>query len=94
MTSVRTRIRKDLTRAMRLLEEVEREVVVYMDGDLDLVGLAEAAEVLGVAPGVVSSRRARGAFPEPIATLKCGPIWHRSDIEALDIRTTARRTST
>lgn len=83
MSSTRTRIRKDLTKAMRLLEEVEREVVVYMDGDLDLVGLAEAADVLGVTPGVVSSRRSRGSFPEPIVTLKSGPVWHRSDIEAL-----------
>jgi hypothetical protein len=87
MTSIRTTIRKDLTKAMRLLEDIEREVVVYMDGDLDLVGLTEAAEVLGVTPGTISSRRSRGTFPTPVADLKCGPIWHRSDIEAIEIRT-------
>ena len=83
-TTTRATIRKRLVRAMRELEEVEREVVVFMDGDVpDLVGTSEAAEVLGVKPDTISARLSRKRFPEPIVTLKCGPIWRREDIEHL-----------
>ena len=82
MSSTRTKIRKDLTQAIRKLEEVQREVTVFMDEpSVDLVGTTEAAEILGVKPNVISDRRRRGRFPQPIVTLSCGPIWHREDIE-------------
>ena len=49
---------------------------------LDLVGLAEVAEMLGIRRGSVASRRQThfDTFPAPIAQLACGPIWHRSDV--------------
>lgn len=54
----------------------------------ELVGLAEAAPLLGVSKAALWERR-RGRsriaqllpFPQPIAELKCGPIWLRSQIE-------------
>jgi hypothetical protein len=79
----RTQIRKRLNKVLRDLEEVEREVTVLDRPVLDLVGVTEAAEILGTTANAISSRRARGSLPEPIVTLSCGPIWHRGDIEAL-----------
>jgi hypothetical protein len=81
-TSTRTKIRKDLTQAIRKLEEVQREVTVFMEEPrVDLVGTKEAAEILGVTPNVISTRLRRGRFPQPIVALSCGPIWHREEIE-------------
>lgn len=43
---------------------------------MDLLGLAEVADALGVAKQVVANWRARREdFPPPIATLKSGPVW-------------------
>lgn len=82
--TTRAAIRKRLNRVMRDLEEIEREVVVYMDvPTLDLVSTREAAEILGIKPNTVSSRLSRGTFPEPKLTLASGPIWLREDIEHL-----------
>ena len=47
----------------------------------DLVGLKEAAEILGWDPRRVSTYRSRGTFPEPIAELASGPVWVRDQIE-------------
>lgn len=80
----RAAMRKRLTKVIRDLEEVEREVAVFTEpSKLDLVGVGEAAEILGIASTTVSQRRRNGHMPEPIAVLKCGPIWHRGDIEAV-----------
>lgn len=53
-----------------------------------LVGLAEAATLLGLSKGALSERRRSGryqgrllTFPEPIARLACGPVWLHSQIE-------------
>jgi hypothetical protein len=58
------------------------------EGDLDieekrieLVGVKEAAELLGWDKGKVSVYLARGILPEPIQRLASGPIWTREQIE-------------
>jgi hypothetical protein len=56
---------------------------------LELVGLAEAAELLGISKAALWERRygrcdqanRPPSFPEPVAVLKCGPIWLRGQIE-------------
>jgi hypothetical protein len=56
---------------------------------LELVGVAEAAELLGVSKAVLCERRrtvwvpgaALPVFPEPVARLRCGPVWLRSQID-------------
>lgn len=40
-----------------------------------LVGLKEAAKILGWDKRKVATYRRRGAFPEPIQTLSSGPVW-------------------
>jgi hypothetical protein len=49
---------------------------------LDLVGLAEVAEMLNIRRGSVASRREThfDTFPAPVAELACGPIWLRSQL--------------
>jgi hypothetical protein len=50
---------------------------------LDLVGLAEAAELAGIGRAALSLRRQQHPnFPSPVAELRCGPIWFRWQIES------------
>ena len=50
---------------------------------LDLVGTAEAAELLGIGRAAFSERRRRHEnFPAPVSELRCGPVWFRWQIEA------------
>jgi hypothetical protein len=58
-------------------------------GRLDLVGVAEAAEFLDVSKVVLCERHRRPrpddsfpVFPKPVAELKCGPVWLRSQVES------------
>ena len=47
----------------------------------DLVGVAEAAELLGVSRQQVHRLARRPDFPAPVAQLKAGKIWRREDVE-------------
>ena len=48
----------------------------------DLVGVAEAAEIMGWDKRRVITYIDRGHFPEPIAALAGGRIWLREDVDA------------
>lgn len=53
-----------------------------MDEDV-LIGVSEAAELLGVSKQTLANWRSRRAdFPPPIAELKSGPIWSRASVVA------------
>lgn len=59
---------------------------------LDLVGTAEAAEMLGVErPRIGRWINKGGVLPRPVARVGATPLWHRSDIEALRDDVQARR---
>lgn len=48
---------------------------------MDLVGVAEIADMLGVSKQVVANWRTRkGSFPDPAVTLRSGPVWARDAI--------------
>jgi hypothetical protein len=47
----------------------------------DIVGIAEAAEIMGWDKRRVVTYIDRGHFPEPIAALAGGRIWLREDVE-------------
>lgn len=50
-------------------------------GYAEMVGVKEAAEILGWDVRRVATYRSRGAFPEPVAEMAMGPVWTREQIE-------------
>lgn len=49
---------------------------------LPLVGLTEIAQRAGVQKAAVSMWKIRHeSFPEPVADLRCGPVWWWPDVE-------------
>jgi predicted DNA-binding transcriptional regulator AlpA len=51
-------------------------------GERDIVGAAEAAEILGVKTPQVSRWQKAGKMPEPLEELKATVVWLRADVEA------------
>lgn len=47
---------------------------------MNLMGMYEAAETLGVTRQRVYELLKQGVLPEPIARLKCGPVWSAEGI--------------
>ena len=56
----------------------------------ELVGVSEAAALLGWDRRRVATYIARGAFPQPVASLRSGRVWRRDDVEVF-ARDRARR---
>jgi predicted DNA-binding transcriptional regulator AlpA len=52
----------------------------------DIVGMSEAASLLGISRQRVHELRKAGRFPEPMVELAAGPIWLRPAIEAFNER--------
>lgn len=48
----------------------------------DLVGMAEIAQLLGVAKVTAKRYAARPDFPEPLGTIAAGRVWRRAAVEA------------
>jgi predicted DNA-binding transcriptional regulator AlpA len=53
----------------------------------DLAGLAEVAEMLGIAKRTATKYTRRPDFPQPIERLAAGPIWRRKDVDRWAKRT-------
>ena len=85
---VRTRTRDGCVSALRRL--ASEDAVIVVEETPDLVGVSEAAAILGWDRRRVVTYVDRGAFPEPLATLAAGRIWRRDDVEAF-ARDRARR---
>jgi len=66
-------------------------VSVALVDPLQLVGASEAAAIVGITVNALKLARKRGAAPEPIKTLACGPIWTRDQIEEWAAEKAARR---
>lgn len=65
-------------------------VVLVVEEEPDLVGVSEAAAIMGWDRRRVVTYLARGAFPTPLASLASGRVWRRDDVEAF-ARDRARR---
>ena len=67
------------------LEELRKVTGDDVDLTIDVipavVGVAEAAEIMGWDKRRVITYIDRGSFPEPITTLASGRIWLREDVE-------------
>jgi len=58
------------------------DVDLLIDVIPTVVGVAEAAEIMGWDKRRVITYLDRGSFPEPLTTLASGRIWLREDIES------------
>jgi hypothetical protein len=85
---IRTKTRNGCVSALRRL--IADDAVLIVEETPDLVGVTEAAEILGWDRRRVVTYVARGAFPRPLASLAGGRVWRRDDVEAF-ARDRARR---
>lgn len=58
------------------------DVMLTVEVVPDVVGVAEAAEIMGWDKRRVVTYIDRGSFPEPITALASGRIWLREDVQA------------
>lgn len=65
-----------------LREAIGDDVVLTVEVVPELVGVSEAADIMGWDKRRVITYIDRGHFPEPIASLAGGRIWLREEIEA------------
>jgi hypothetical protein len=57
------------------------DAVLTVEVEPELVGVAEAAELLGWDKRRIFTYLGRGSFPEPVAALASGRVWRRRDVE-------------
>ncbi len=76
----------------RLRKTAGREATMTVEVIPRLVGVAEAAALLGWDKRRIFTYLSRGSFPEPVAALASGRVWRMDDIEAF-ARTWRRRRS-
>ena len=77
---IRRRTRDGCLNALRRL--AGEDAYLLVDVTPELVGVSEAATLLGWDRRRVATYVSRGAFPEPIAVLASGRVWRREDVEA------------
>ena len=85
---VRTKTREGCVSRLRRLADDGAVLVVEVTPDL--VGVSEAAAILGWDRRRVATYLSRGTFPSPLASLASGRVWRRDDVEAF-ARDRARR---
>ena len=66
----------------RLRDEAGHRASLTVELEPSLVGVAEAAALLGWDKRRVATYVERGSFPEPVATLASGRVWRRDDVQA------------
>jgi len=74
----------------RLRRAAGEDAILTVDVVPPLVGVAEAAQILGWDRRRVITYVNRGSFPIPVASLASGRVWRRDDVEAF-ARTVQRR---
>ncbi len=85
---VRTTTREGCVRGLRRVAGRDAHLVIELTPEL--VGVSEAAALLGWDRRRVATYVGRGAFPAPVASLASGRVWRREDVEAFG-RDRARR---
>jgi hypothetical protein len=74
-----------------LRKAVGSDVTLTLEVIPQIVGVAEAAEIMGWDKRRVITYIDRGSFPEPLTALASGRIWLRQDVEDYAVRWHARR---
>jgi len=70
------------TAVLARLRAESRGSTLVVEAVPDLVGVAEAAAILGWAKRRVFTYISRGSFPEHVAHLASGRVWRKTDVEA------------
>jgi hypothetical protein len=76
----------------RLRDEAGDDADLIVEIEPALVGVAEAAALLGWDKRRVATYVDRGSFPDPVASLASGRVWRREDVEAFARAFRRRRT--
>ena len=76
------RVRKELDEVAGQVDGLAKALAEPEPVVLDLVGQAEIGEMVGVKSSTIGVWVTRGKLPEPVATLACGRVWLRGDVEA------------
>src|SRR4051812_3960008 len=69
-------------RCIGVLRHAAGRAPLTIEVEPELVGVAEAAALLGWDKRRIFTYLGRGSFPEPIAALASGRVWRRRDVEA------------
>jgi hypothetical protein len=69
-------------RILARLRDEAGDAVLTVELEPALVGVAEAAAILGWDKRRVATYVERGSFPAPVASLASGRVWRREDVEA------------
>jgi len=72
----------DRESCLRELRRVAGSAALTVEVEPRLVGVAEAAALLGWDKRRIFTYLGRGSFPEPVARLASGRVWRRADVEA------------
>lgn len=86
---IRRRTRDGCLNGLRRL--AGEDALLWVEVTPELVGVSEAAEILGWDRRRVATYVARGVFPQPVAALASGRVWRREDIEAFRTDRTRRK---
>jgi hypothetical protein len=79
-------------RILARLRDEAGDGVLTVELEPALVGVAEAAAILGWDKRRVATYVERGSFPAPVASLASGRVWRREDVEAFARAFRRRRT--
>ena len=77
-------------RCVDVLRHAAGTAVLTIEIEAELVGVAEAAAILGWDKRRIFTYLGRGSFPAPVATLASGRVWRRRDVEAFAATRTTR----
>ncbi|MGZ4109972.1 MAG: hypothetical protein ACXVQU_08815 [Actinomycetota bacterium] len=69
-------------RILARLRDEAGDAVLTVELEPAIVGVAEAAAILGWDKRRVATYVERGSFPAPVAALASGRVWRREDVEA------------
>ena len=86
---IRRRTRDGCLNGLRRLAGAD--ALLWVEVTPDVVGVSEAATILGWDRRRVITYVDRGSFPEPVARLASGRVWRREDVEAFARAWNSRR---
>ena len=76
-----TRLRRIRRELDEVAEHIDHLAAAIEPHEVELVGVQEAAALVGVPVARFRQWKSRGKLPAPAAELACGTVWLKADIE-------------